>query len=177
MNHGQAIAKLVRDAGRQLTDPGQALLEPNLLLEVVNRGEIGKQADRSLQSTIVIHHRRYRHPEVGGHVVAARWVELDRTTHDRMEFRQALLNEVSQWRHRAAFELAKHSARLTLIHPQQLPANRVEYLDPSRHIDDQQPRRQIADDLLAESFRGYGPSVGFLLSLSYLRHRRRRVLR
>ena len=37
MDRGQAVPELVRDAGRQLAEPGQAVLQPQLLLELDDR--------------------------------------------------------------------------------------------------------------------------------------------
>ena len=49
MNRRQAVPELVRDAGRQLADRREAVLQPQLLLEILDRGQIGEQADRAVQ--------------------------------------------------------------------------------------------------------------------------------
>ena len=41
----QAVAKLVRDPGGQLAEPCQRFLQPKLLFEMRDRGEIREQAD------------------------------------------------------------------------------------------------------------------------------------
>ena len=49
MDGRQAVAELVGDAGRQLADGGQALLQPQLFLELLDGREVGEQADGSVQ--------------------------------------------------------------------------------------------------------------------------------
>ena len=49
VNRREAVAELVRDAGRQLADRREAFLEPQLLLEILDRRQIGEEADRAVQ--------------------------------------------------------------------------------------------------------------------------------
>jgi hypothetical protein len=42
---GQAVPELVRDAGRELTETRQRVLQPQLLLELDDVGEVREEAD------------------------------------------------------------------------------------------------------------------------------------
>ena len=46
----EAVAELVRDAGRQLAEPREAVLEPQLLFELHHVAEIGEEADRPVHA-------------------------------------------------------------------------------------------------------------------------------
>ncbi len=48
VDRGQAVAELVRDAGGQLPQPRQRFLEPQLLFQLAQRGEVRQQADDAL---------------------------------------------------------------------------------------------------------------------------------
>ena len=48
----EAVAEFVRDAGGQLADGREAVLQPQLLLELLHRGQIGEQADRAVQLAV-----------------------------------------------------------------------------------------------------------------------------
>ena len=45
----QPVAELVRDAGGQLAEPRQAVLQPQLLLEIHDLGQVAEQADRAVR--------------------------------------------------------------------------------------------------------------------------------
>jgi hypothetical protein len=52
MNRGEAVPELVGEAGGQLTQSRQCLLEPQLFLEFNDCGDIRKQADGGLQAAV-----------------------------------------------------------------------------------------------------------------------------
>ena len=52
VNRRQPVAELVRDAGGQLADRRQAVLQPQLLFEILDRRQIGEQADRAVQLAV-----------------------------------------------------------------------------------------------------------------------------
>ena len=48
MNRREAVPKLVGDAGRQLTETCERILQPKLFLEIDNRCQVGEKANRAL---------------------------------------------------------------------------------------------------------------------------------
>jgi hypothetical protein len=48
VNRGETVAELVGDPRRELAEPGQAVLQPQLFFELHHLGEIREQADRAL---------------------------------------------------------------------------------------------------------------------------------
>ena len=50
MNRRQAVAEFVGDAGGQLADLREALLQPQLLFHLHDRRQIGEEADRAVRA-------------------------------------------------------------------------------------------------------------------------------
>ena len=61
---GQPVAELVRDAGRQLADRREAVLQPQLLFEIFDSGQIREQADGAVHRARAVRQRRHRHAEM-----------------------------------------------------------------------------------------------------------------
>ena len=64
MNRGQPVAELVRDTPGQSAKSRQCVLEPELLLELRDLGEIGKQADGGRRLSRLVVERRDGHADV-----------------------------------------------------------------------------------------------------------------
>jgi len=57
VNGRETVAELVRDAGRQLADGREAVLQAKLLFEILDRGQIGEEANRAVQFAAVVEQR------------------------------------------------------------------------------------------------------------------------
>ena len=56
MNRGEAVAEFVRESCRQLAEPGQAVFESELLLQIDDGRQIGEQTDNTLKRSRPIEH-------------------------------------------------------------------------------------------------------------------------
>ena len=64
MNRRKAVAELVRDPRGQLSDGREAVLQPQLLLEILDRRQVGEETDRPVQLSFAVEQRRHGHAEV-----------------------------------------------------------------------------------------------------------------
>src|SRR5436190_19388466 len=59
VNRREAVAEFVRDAGRQLADGREAVLETKLLLEIFHGRQIGEETDRAVKLAVLVRERRH----------------------------------------------------------------------------------------------------------------------
>ena len=57
MNRRQAVAELVRDSRRQLPDGREAVFQPQLLLQILDRRQIREEANRAVQPPFAVEQR------------------------------------------------------------------------------------------------------------------------
>ena len=162
---GETVAELVGDAGRQFSDPGQDLLQPQTLLEVDDRAQVGEETDRTLEAAVVTTHRRNRDPEVSGRAGVPRW-ELDSAARDRPLGREVLIGHIGQRGGQRPDQVPKRTSRFCGGHAEQPTPRGVENLQGTFDVDHEQPGRQAVDDLLAQPLGRFRPRVGLALLLS-----------
>ena len=160
MDGRQAVAELVGDAGGQLAEPRQAVLQPQLLFELHDLAQIGEQADRAV--------RARRPPSRIGETVMprcdappGRLRHLHGAPHDRPLPSQALVDDVGE-RRRAGQDLHvdRPLASASSGDPEQLvrPAGFSVRTRPLL-ADDEQPGRHARDDLAAQALGGFRPRL------------------
>ena len=66
MDRGETVPELVRQAGGQLAQTGQRVLEPQLLFELGDRREIGEEADGASQFRLLVEEWRSRDTQMQG---------------------------------------------------------------------------------------------------------------
>ena len=88
VDRGQAVAEFVRDAGGQLAEPGEAVLQPQLLFEIDDFAEIGEQADRAVREARAVADRRHGDAEVRR--ARRRAIHLHRAPDDRPPGRRGI---------------------------------------------------------------------------------------
>ena len=97
LNRRQAVPELVRDAGRQLPHRRQAVLQPQLLFEILHRRQIGEEADRAVQLPVLVRERRDADAEMRDAVPALEILaQHDRTADDRRPAPQAFVDHFEQ---------------------------------------------------------------------------------
>ena len=147
MNGREPVAELVRDARGQLPDLGQAVLQPQLLLELDDVGQIAEEADGAIARSGDGLDRRHRDAEVRRPIAARR--EADGAAADRVPRVEALLDDPGQRRRREQHG-ADVAAPVRFGHAEQAAAGGIERFDAAILADDEQARRQAGDDLAAQ---------------------------
>ena len=145
MNRREPVPELVRDAGGQLAEARQRFLEPQLLLELDDAGEIGKEADRAARVAGALE-RRHRHAEMHS---LHRPLHFDRPPHDWLAGRQTLGHDVGE-RRGAGKHVDIRVADVLGRKRQQTAPGGIEHFDASRAIDDHQTRGEAVGDLAAQ---------------------------
>ena len=126
MDRREAVAELVRDTRGELADLRQAVLQPQLLLELDDVGEVAEQADRAVRAPGSSADRRDRDAEVRrgrslGSMRAAR-------PHDRLAGVEALLDHARE-RRGAEQHVVAVAAPVRVRHAEEPPAGGIERLD------------------------------------------------
>ncbi len=136
----------------------------SLLLELLDRRQVGEQADRAVQLALRVHHRRHRDPHVRrarprvGHRHAA--------PEDWAPCRKALVDDVRQ--HRLGQQAAVVVERRGISHMQHPAAGRIENPHLAVQPHDQQPGGEAGDDLVAHAFARLRPGgSGALLRFQF----------
>jgi hypothetical protein len=103
--------------------------------------------------------------------------QLHLTPTDRLPACQALFDDAREWRRSARQHLADVAVRVSVRHPEQPAARRIERLDGVIAIDHEQAGREAGDDLVAQPLGRFRPRGEHLLAQSEARdrllHRRR----
>ena len=105
MDGGETVAELVSEARRQLAKPGKAVLQPQLLLEADDNGQVREEADGPSQGSVAVAQRRHAHPEVQRSPVGR--LDLHGFAGPRLSGRQNTIDEIEGgWRDAGTHELA-----------------------------------------------------------------------
>ena len=96
MDGREAVAELVRDAGRHLAEPGEAVLEPQLLLELDDRRQVAEQADGPVRRVVVAPRSGRRSRRDAG--ATRRAGRRTRPPEDRAPGRETLFDDVGERR-------------------------------------------------------------------------------
>src|SRR5262249_54480253 len=95
MNGRQPVSELVCDAGGQLSDRGQTLLQPKLFLELRHRGEISEEAHRAVELASRIEQGRNGYAQMRRR---SRFWQRHGATKHRLASRQALVDQPGERR-------------------------------------------------------------------------------
>ena len=153
VNRRQPVAEFMSDAGGELSEPRQRLLQPKLLFELDDRREVRKQADDAARVRLALAEPRDGDAHMRD-VVGLR--HLERPSHDRMPRRQTLVDDVGE-RKRGRRQRADVRAFDAAGDAKHLPAGGIQNLHVTLTIDDEQTGGEAVDDLRAELLGCLGP--------------------
>jgi hypothetical protein len=146
VNRRETISKFVGNAGGQLSDLREALLQSELLFHFDNRREVREQADGAMGLSLRVRQGRDADAHVG--LGGAGCVDLDGAPGDRLSPDETLVDHFCQ---RLGEHLPEWLGNRRVISVQQPPPRRVEDAKPSVAPYHQQARGEALDDLAAQA--------------------------